>query len=63
MTQPAAPPVVGSKAAAVRLGLSHSTVLRRIRSGQIAATKTGEGTAGYVIAEDELARLTDEAQR
>lgn len=48
--------------AATRLKVTRRTVLRRIRQGAIAATKTGPGTAGYVVDEAEIARL-EGAQR
>lgn len=43
--------------AALDLGVSRRTVLRRIADGELAATKVGDGrTSSYVISEDEIAR-------
>lgn len=61
MAQVQAPTVVSVAQAASRLGLNRRTVLRAIQAGHIAASKTGPGTAGFVIDEAEVARL--EAER
>lgn len=54
---PTSPAVLGVAQVAARLGVTPRTVRRHIIEGRIAATKTGPGTAGYVVAESEVTRL------
>lgn len=63
MSSTALPRIVGVAEAAQRLGVSRRTVVRAIHDGRIEATKTGPGTAGFVIAEAEVARLVNEGAR
>ena len=56
----AAPSVVGTAQAGERLGLTSRTVLRFINAGLLPATKTGPGTAGFVIAVEDLERFAAE---
>jgi len=60
MTQTAPARVMGILQASERLGISRRTVLRAIHAGELAATKTGPGTAGFVITVDELDRFAAE---
>jgi excisionase family DNA binding protein len=52
-------PPVSIASAAKMLKVSRSTVLRRIATGEIAATKMGENTAGYVIDAATVRALVD----
>ena len=55
--RPTSPEVLSVVQAAERLGLSPRTVLYRIKTGKIAASKLGPGTAAYVITRDEVERV------
>lgn len=57
MSQHSAPAVVGTWQAAQRLKLSRRQVVRLIHAGQLEATRTGPGTAGFAIDAAEVERL------
>lgn len=56
-TDPTTPDVLSVASAARELHRSPRTILHWINAGKIAATKTGPGTAGYVIARSEVERV------
>jgi excisionase family DNA binding protein len=60
MSHTAAPAVVGTLQAAQRLGVTRRTVIRLVHAGRLNATRTGEGTAGFAIAADDVERLAAE---
>ena len=56
-TDPTAPDVLSVASAARELHRSPRTILHWIKADKIAATKTGPGTAAYVIARAEVERI------
>lgn len=56
-TDPQAPDVLSVASAARELHRSPRTILHWIKAHKIVATKTGPGTAAYVIARSEIERI------
>lgn len=60
-TDSPAPDVLSVASAARELHRSPRTILHWIKAEKIAATKTGPGTAAYVIARSEIERLRQDS--